>query len=494
MKLTLSYGTKIRSGCSEMNTMFRQTGECFASAVRFLLDICEKEWDSIHGMAPAIAVTYLEPLMHRTKNRRNVKYDFDGAFPNFPSYLRRGAIASAFGKVKSFHSNLAAWEENGRSGRAPSFPSVSQEPVSLYYSNMFLFTDEEGNVLPPGQVSRYARVKVFCSQRQLTQDRKLSPEEKEKISKGKIDSSKFVWDWMDVTLKTSDVNYLAKRTKADAHISAPVLTGKGNRYELRFAVTKKQDLSDTPVFEQKILAVDLGINTAATCCVMKADGTILARRFSSFGRDTGCLYHRAALVSRAQSYGSVKTPVLWRMTDNANRKLSDETAGFILSVAAEYKVDVIVFEHLEPNGKKRGSKKRRLHLWRAKYVQELVTNRAHALGIRISRVCAWGTSRLAYDGSGKVERGTNGNYSICRFQTGKIYNCDLSASYNIGARYFIREVLKTVTATQRSRLTAKVPESEKRSTCTLSTLIRLYAELAPSGVRCPACAASAAAA
>ena len=494
MELTLSYGAKIRSECSEMNTMFRQTGECFASAVRFLLDVCEKEWDAIHGMSSALAVTYLEPLMHRARNRKNVKYDFDSAFPNFPSYLRRGAIASAFGKVRSYHSNLTAWEENGRSGNAPSFPSVSQEAVSLYYSNMFLFTDEEGSPLPLGQVSRYAKVKVFCNQRQLTQDRHLSPEEKEEISKGKMDPSKFVWDWMDITLKTSDVNYLAKRAEDGAHISAPVLTGKGSRYELRFAATKKQELSNTPVLEQKILAVDLGINTAATCCVMKADGTILARRFSSFRRDTGCLHHYAALVSRAQSHGSVKTPTLWRMTDNANRKLSDETAGFILFMAAEYKVDVIVFEHLDTGGKKCGSKKKRLHLWRAKYVQDLVTNRAHALGIRISRVCAWGTSRLAYDGPGKVERGINGNYSICRFQTGKIYNCDLSASYNIGARYFIREVLKTVTATRRSRLMAKVPESEKRSTCTLSTLIRLYAELAPSGVRRPACAAPAAAA
>ena len=48
------------------------------------------------------------------------------------------------------------------------------------------------------------------------------------------------------------------------------------------------------------------------------------------------------------------------------------------------------------------------------------------------------TSRLAYDGSGKVLRGkesdrTTDNYSICEFSTGKIYHCDLNASYNIGA-------------------------------------------------------------
>jgi hypothetical protein len=69
------------------------------------------------------------------------------------------------------------------------------------------------------------------------------------------------------------------------------------------------------------------------------------------------------------------------------------------------------------------------------------------MGIRVSHVNAWNTSSLAYDGTGKVERGVNHNYSICRFTTGKVYNCDLNASYNIGARYFIREIIKTLPVT-----------------------------------------------
>ena len=60
---------------------------------------------------------------------------------------------------------------------------------------------------------------------------------------------------------------------------------------------------------------------------------------------------------------------------------------------------------------------------------------------------------------------------------GKIYNCDLSASYNIGARYFIREILKTLPVKDRQRIEAKVPGCAKRSTCTLSTLISLNGEL-----------------
>jgi hypothetical protein len=100
----------------------------------------------------------------------------------------------------------------------------------------------------------------------------------------------------------------------------------------------------------------------------------------------------------------------------------------------------------------------------------------HQQGIRISRVCASGTSKLAYDGSGKTIRNTD-NHSICKFATGKVYNCDLSASYNIGARYYIREILKTLPAKVRSQVEAKVPQLARRTSCTLSTLINLNAVL-----------------
>ena len=148
-----------------------------------------------------------------------------------------------------------------------------------------------------------------------------------------------------------------------------------------------------------------------------------------------------------------------------------------MDVAVLYSADVIVFEHLDRGGKLHGSKKQRLHMWRSQEVQSIVTNKAHRLGMRISHICAWGTSKLAFDGSGVVKRGVDGNYSVCRFQSGKTYNCDLSATYNIGSRYFIREILKSLPERERLRIEAKVPQCSKRSTCTLSTLISLNAVL-----------------
>ena len=97
-------------------------------------------------------------------------------------------------------------------------------------------------------------------------------------------------------------------------------------------------------------------------------------------------------------------------------------------------------------------------------------------GIRISRICAWNTSRLAYDGSGVVLRDQD-NHSLCTFQTGKRYNCDLSASYNIGARYFIRELLKPIPATERSLLEAEVPSVKRRTLCVYADLKDLSSKM-----------------
>ncbi|MDO5338341.1 MAG: transposase [Eubacteriales bacterium] len=69
------------------------------------------------------------------------------------------------------------------------------------------------------------------------------------------------------------------------------------------------------------------------------------------------------------------------------------------------------------------------------------------------------------------------NHSLCIFQTGKRYNCDLSASYNTGARYFIRELIKPLPATERSLLEAKVPSVKRRTSCIYADLRELHLQM-----------------
>jgi IS605 OrfB family transposase len=249
---------------------------------------------------------------------------------------------------------------------------------------------------------------------------------------------------------------------------------------LDFPFEEKVKLADISVYEQTIVAVDLGINTAATISVMRSDGTILGRHFCKLTKETDHLMHCVNRIKKAQQHGNYKTPRLWAKAKGINHDIATKTANCIVDIAVLYNADVIVFEHLDKNGKVRVSKKQKLKLWRSQEVQSIVTNKAHRLGMRVSHICAWNTSRLAYDGSGFVLRGKFGGfntYELCKFQNGKTYNCDLSASYNIGARYFIREILKSLDENSRLLIEAKVPQCSKRSTCTFSTLVNLNAEI-----------------
>ena len=289
------------------------------------------------------------------------------------------------------------------------------------------------------------------------------------------------WDWLAVSIRKSDVDYEQHHCQYRKEC-APVLMKRGKRWSRDFAYEESVDLNKTDIHEQVIVAVDLGINSACTCSVMRADGTVVGRRFLKLPAEYDSLQHKIDHIKRAQHHGSRRVPNLWAYADGVNKDIAVKTAQFIADTAVLYNADTVVFEHLDLDGRKRGSKKQRLALWRANAVQSMTADKAHRLGIRISRICAWGTSRLAFDGSGRVLRGkesekTAGNYSVCEFRNGKIYNCDLNASYNIGARYFIRELLKTVPVTEQQGILAKVPGCSKRSTCTLSDLISLNAVL-----------------
>ena len=290
------------------------------------------------------------------------------------------------------------------------------------------------------------------------------------------------WDWTDIRLRKSDVDYVHRRCNG-FKAGSPALVRRGKVWSLDIAYTTDSELNNTPIRKQRIVAVDLGINNACVCSVMLPDGTVVGRRFLRLSAENDSLVHALGRIRKAQRLNARRTPRLWARADGINRDIASRTAGFIIDTAMMYNADVIVMEALDTGAKKRGSKKQRLHHWKAKCVQAMVEGKAHRLGMRVSRVCAWNTSRLAFDGSGEVRRGdesekTRGNYSLCEFQNGKVYHCDLSASYNIGARYFIRELLKSVTQTRRLQLEAKVPSVCKRSTCTLSDLISLDAALA----------------
>ena len=437
MKLVSSYAVEIK----HINKMFRDTIKIYNDAISFCIKAFEEHWEVLETLeiGNKERFAYADALIHSTKSNIAEYPDFDVKFHKMPSYLRFSVINTALGYLSSYHSSLSNWEITYSEKRPPSLQIHLNKLPTFYKGNMYL-DDCDGDVV---------RLKLFVNND---------------------------WNWIKVDLKHTDVVSIQKHMQ-NAKMSVPTLEKKNRKWFLRFAFEEQVELNKTPLEEQRILAVDLGINTDATCSVMTMEGAILAREFINFASDKDQLYHTLNKIKKVQQkYGSNNVSKLWRYAKFHNEELARKIANTITDVAIKYNCDVIIFEYLDMRGKKRGSKKQRLQMWKKNTIQNIVEHKAHKNGISVSHICAWGTSKLAFDGSGTVLRGKDvnlGTYELCKFSNGKIYNCDLSASYNIGARYFIREIQKILPVKVWSDIVAKVPECQKRTQCTYNTLLAI---------------------
>lgn len=445
MNIFSSYKVKIK----HYNHIFDQTVEIYRNAVSFFIEVCDKEWDVLEPLKNLEKCRKIEELTLQTKKNQNPKYDFNERFYKMPAYLRRSAINTATGCYSSYYSNLKNWEENPV-GNRPKLQLDRNVMPTLYKDNMYIRTDDNA-----------ARIKIF---------------------------HKNDWVWLDVELNNQDVKYIQNHCKFKKEY-VPTLKKQDKCWYLVFPFEDKVEFQKVDIQDQVICAVDLGLNNNATCSIMQSDGTVVGRKFVNLTTEKDHLYKALNRVKKAQQNGARRCPTLWKHVNDLNTDISRKTAKEIIDFAVLYNADVIVFEHLDTQGKKKGRGKQKLALWRKQEIQKLVEHKAHILGIRISHICAWNTSRLAFDGSGKVERGTyiqNGvekyNYSICTFPNGKQYHCDLNASYNIGARYFIRELLKSDSVMRRLPSQTKDSDYGTGTTRTLSTLIRLNADLCSNAI------------
>ncbi len=468
---TASYKVRVKGATSADRRAFEGTVKAYRAAVAYLADVADRRWEEIAGAGGTNARSMaLERIAHSTSKRAAAEPGFDAAFPKFPSYLRRAAQSAAVGAVSSYRSNLADWEEGGREGERP---RLGREPrcfPAFFKGNMF---EWDGR-------STSCRVKALVGGD---------------------------WRWVGVRLSASDVRYF-ERHCAGASASSPVLERKGKRWALRFTFEREVCLTDEPRESMRACAVDLGIGAGAAMCVVEPDGTVVARKVVSLAAEEDRLSRALGRIRKAQYHGARRTPRLWALANNLNRGIARRVAREAVDFAALYSCHVLVFEHLEKGGKKKVARsvRQRVHLWRAREVQRCAESQAHLLGMRVSRVSARNTSRLAFDGSGRVYRGARAldkavadgviteeerasfnkrrkgrevaSWRTCLFSTGKRYDADLNASYNIAARFHVRERLKALTESERLAVRAKVPGCAKRTTCTLSSLIDLGRALA----------------
>ena len=439
MEIVSSYGAEIR----KLNKPLCATLDIYRKAVAWLIPVYEKEWETLEGQPDKNRRFNLaEHLVHETKKNKAL-YSFDRTFPKMPSYLRRSVIRHAIGSVSSYRSRMKLWEQGKLSGK-PRLNAENHEMPVFYHKEMYrLGAGKDGKLIGD---SREDWIEL-------------------KLYNGKD------WVWYPVRLLHTDLQYL-RRHWAGKKTESPVLEKRNRKYFLRFTFKEQVCFPEKKLSERKVCAVDLGINTHAVCSVMDREGTVLARKFIDYASEKDLLNRMTGRIRRAQRTPGRENQVRkrWKYAVRLNEELSGKISGAICRFAEEQGCDTVVFEYLDMQGRIRGSRKQKLHLWRKRDIQKRCEHMAHRKGIRCSHVNAWGTSAYAYDGSGKVERDKE-NYSMCTFSSGKRYHCDLSASYNIGARYWLREIIKSLTETEGSLLEAEVPAVKRRSRCVYEDLL-----------------------
>lgn len=437
-----SYAAKITC----LRWLYDDTTTVYRSALRRIIDVVNERFDELNGLNEQESSMHIEHLIHSTKGHKAKYPFFDIEFVKFPSYVRRDCINRAVGIVKAYRSEVEAWEQNGHRVRTRDGNLVDAAKPKLSVNHCLFPTLFRKNMFRCGDgLSEDCSIKVY---------------------NGKD------WVWKDIHLNASDVKYINSRK---AELCAPVIEKHGHRWFLRFALKCSCRGTDKV---GRVVSADLGRNHDAVCAAMDPDGTVAGRRFIDFPAEKDHLYGILDEIDHAKSCGSVHTPRLWRFADGYQNDIVIRTARAIVQFALDMNAGVIVMEHLDMKGCRSAGSRKRLAFWRYAAVREKVKSIAHRAGIRVSTVFAAGTSRYAFDGSGTVTRDPD-NHSLCTFSTGKRYNCDLSAAYNIAARYFIRCKEKTMQPQTWRDAKAKVPGLSSRSTCTLDTLIRLLAEAGP---------------
>ncbi|MDJ0678828.1 MAG: transposase [Xenococcaceae cyanobacterium MO_167.B52] len=377
----------------------------FRCLVRCLVGVIYTHWSSIGALDSQARIPAVEKLIHTTAKNPHPKYQyFNSRFYKFPSYYRRGAIQFALGQVSSFVTRYREWQSGIRSHQKALPPRLNADCGAyppLYKGQCIKFSEDLNS----------AEIKVFTGSD---------------------------WEWITVGLTGHRQRHLNPINQR----KSPYLIVSDQKCHLSVPFKiKLPKLKDT----ESVLSVDLGINTTATVSVVNFDGTVSYREFIHPGRDIDRRDKRLKRISsKARRTGKLYKGFcrgLYRKANNINREMGQKVSSRLIKVARQYGVKYIVFEHLKGwrprRGKKRSTLKQRFHNWLHRRIANLTEMKWTELGGQVVYVNPRGTSSYAYDGSGKLKRNKD-NYELAVFANGKQYNCDLSASYNIGARFIYK--------------------------------------------------------
>ena len=259
MQTVSSYGVELR----KQNIPLRQTLGIYRSAVCYLTEVYGKVWEELSVIPDAKRrFNAAEHLVHTTK-KNIARFGFDLRFPKMPSYLRRSAIQHALGTVSSYETRMELWEKEGKRAGKPRLV-YENHAMPVFYRDVMYREGTEGK--------DEAYLKLYDGHD---------------------------WKWFCVRLLHTDMEYLRKHWHGRT-ASAPTLERRHHKYFLRFSYTEEVTLTKTPVKNQVVCSVDLGINTDAVCTIIRPDGTVLGRKFINFPSEKDRMYRTLGRIRKFQ--------------------------------------------------------------------------------------------------------------------------------------------------------------------------------------------------
>jgi IS605 OrfB family transposase len=413
----------------EQRLLFTQTVKVYRRLCRHLVGIIFTHWAELGGLSNQQVIPAVERLIHQTAQNPDVTYSsIDRVFRKFPSYYRRAAIAFAVGQVSSFLTRYQEWQSGIRKRRDAKPPTLNSDagcyPV-LYKGQCY-------------KLHRFNQIEI-------------------KVFTGSD------WRWTTVQISglrerhTVDSNKLLSPTlifnRLACHLSVP------------FECHPEKQQPD-----KNVVAVDLGLNTTATVSVVTFDGTVIHRSFIHPGRDIDRRDKRLKSVSTRASRTMGNGGKLhkgfcsntYRKCRNINQQIAHIVSKRIVNIADLFNAEAIVFENLKgwkaKGGRKRSTLRQRFHGWLKSMIRNYTEMKWQEAGGKVIDVVAAYTSKLAYDGSGIVQRDSK-NYALAKFTSGKRYNCDLNGSQNIAARGILQLTRRKDRKERSSKSSGRSPRS-----------------------------------
>lgn len=446
MKITKTARLKITSHTN----IFKDTLEVYNKALSFFIDVCFNEYHNLSDKSSKEKMNYIESITHLTAKNSNIKYDFSKEFYKYPSYLRRATIMEAIGVCDSHFSRLQLYNLERSKAKLTNKKFFKKPPTLNYTPKSFpvFYKDNMWDKISDG----VARIKIYKNND---------------------------WVWQEINYFAKDLLSGNIYRFSNYKELNPSLVLKGKKYFLHIPYQKDIKLNESSLNQRIVISVDLGLNNSAVCSAINYNGTVLDRLFTNQSKEKDLLKKAVNKLSKAKRLSGIANlkPNYWRKINNLQNFIVQNTVDNIVEFALKNNATHIVFEYL---GKMRipknffGAKRLRakLQYWAKCKIQDRTILKARSLGIRYSKVLANGTSMYAFDGSGKLQRNSKKDISV--FANNKTYHSDLNASYNIGARYFTREILKPLPEKVRFDYEAKVPHLQDRISHTLSSLIKLH--------------------